>query len=169
VEPTVQFVDSVMLVAHWNNFQLVDQGGMMMSQHVRAITEQSKLLSQRYPKMIATISVLRRGTPISPKPVREELATMMRETRGLESITAVVLEATGVFASALRTTLKTTVLLSGSRDKLRIVANVDEAVPIVLPLVHTKYGTPVARAELEDIISRMRALYQEKLTAAAHG
>jgi hypothetical protein len=151
-----------MIVAHWNNLQIVDQGGMILSEHVRVLTEQSVLLAQRFPRMIATLSILRAEAPISPKPVREELAAMMKRTRSLEKQTAVVLEATGIIASAMRTTLRTSMVISGNR-KFKVVANVDEALPFLLPAVHNIYGAPVARGELEAVVKKARALYQRKL------
>jgi hypothetical protein len=164
VEPTVQFADRVMIVAHWNNLQIVDQGGMILSEHVRALTENSELLAQRFPRMIATLSILRAEAPISPKPVREELSAMMKRTRNLEKQTAVVLEATGIIASALRTTLRTSMLMSGNR-KMKVVANVDEALPFLLSVVHSAHGKPVTRTELEAVVKNARALYQRKLSA----
>jgi hypothetical protein len=158
VEPTIQFLDAVMVIGHWHNFQVVDQGGMLLSPHVRALTANTEILAKRHPKMIATISIVRHETPISPKPVRDELATMMRETEHIEALTAVVLEATGIFASALRTTLRTMTVMTGNR-KLKIVSNVHDGILSLLPIVRNAEGVLVSRTELEACVRKVRAAY----------
>jgi hypothetical protein len=161
VEPTVQFIDGDVLVAQWSNLMIVDQGGMMLSPHVRAINEQSQWLARRYPKMFVCISFLRPGAPISPKPVREELRVMMKENERYESVTAAVLEATGILASAMRTTLKTMAVMSGNH-KVKIVGRLDEAIPFVLPHVEGPQGF-ITRTELEAVIAKVRAIYVKQL------
>jgi hypothetical protein len=165
VEPTVQFVDAVMIIAHWHNVQIIDQGGMLLSEHVRALTAKSEVLAKRFPQMMATLSLVRAQTPISPKPVREELVTMMKDTYHIEAQTAVVLEATGIFASVLRTTLRTTMLISGNR-KLKIVGSLAEAMPLILPIARTGDGAAVSRADIESAVSKVRAIYEQHLSRA---
>jgi hypothetical protein len=160
VEPTVLFIDRDLLVAHWYNLQVVDQGGMMLSHHVRVITEQSQQLAKRYPKMFVCISFLRPGTPISPKPVREELRQMMKETEALQAVTAAVLESTGILASALRTTLRTMAVMSGNH-KVKIVGKLEEAIPFILPHVEGPQGL-ITKPELEAIVAKIRAQYEKQ-------
>jgi hypothetical protein len=162
VEPTVQFLDADMVIGHWHNLQIVDQGGMILSEHVRALTTKTEGLAKHFPASIATLSILRAGAPISPKPVRAELATMMRDTRHIESQTAVVMEATGVFASVLRTTLRTMTVMSGNH-RIKVVNTVDEALPFLLTLVRDGDGAAVTRAALEAVVHKVRALYGEEL------
>jgi hypothetical protein len=166
VEPTVQFLDAVMVIGHWNNFQIVDQGGMILSEHVRAITTKTEALARRHPALIATISIVRHGAPISPKPVRDELSAMMRDTNHIESQTAVVLEAKGIFASALRTTLRTMTLMSGNH-RIKVVNTVDQALPYLMTLVRNGDGAAPPRAELEATVRKVRALYDEHVAREA--
>jgi hypothetical protein len=166
VEPTIQFLDAIMVIGHWHNFQVVDQAGMLLSQHVRALTAKTEMLAKRHPDMVATLSIVRPDTPISPKPVRDELATMMRETEQLETQTAVVLEATGIFASALRTTLKTMAVMTGNR-KLKIVSTVGDGILCLLPLVRNGEGALVSRAEVEACVRKVRAAYDQHVARPA--
>jgi hypothetical protein len=93
---------------------------------------------------------------------------MMKRTRNLEKQTAVVMEATGIIASALRTTLRTSMIVSGNR-KFKVVASVDEALPFLLSAVHDGRGARVMRTELEAAVRKARELYQRKLADSSGG
>jgi hypothetical protein len=163
VEPLIQFLDPVMAIASWHNVLIYDQGGMIQSEHVRAILAKSAVMAARFPRMMAGLSLVRPDTPISPKPVRDELSSMMKETEHYEARTAVVLEATGIFASALRTTLRTMAVMSGNR-KLKIVSAVADAITWVQPYVRSSDGASVAPEEIARAVQLVRAAYEDHLS-----
>src|SRR5215472_909367 len=135
-----------MVIAHWNNLQILENGGLLLSQHVQAMRAKFEMLHKWYPEVIATISITRPDTPIASKPVRDELAQMLRDLKPFAQQLAVVLEAKGVFASALRTTMKTMMVLSGQRN-MKVVAAVGEALDFVAPAVRIREGLSVRRAD----------------------
>jgi hypothetical protein len=163
VEPIIQFLDDVLVIAHWNNLQILENGGMLLSQHVRAMKAKAEMMHKWYPDMIVTLSITRPGVPIASKTVRDEMAQMLRDLKPIEQRLAVVLEATGIFASALRTTLKTMVVLTGQRN-LKIVSSIGEGLDSLAPAVRTREGVTVSRAELEACVDKVRAAYARERT-----
>jgi hypothetical protein len=160
MDPVVVFSDPAVIIAHWHNLQIVDVGGLIGARHLRAAPT---LLAGRFPDGTGGLTFVRKGTPVTDKATREELSEMMKAQRELKTRAITVLEETGIAASALRTMIRTMLVISGNKQ-VEICATADEGVSAVLPLLRDRGGARVTRAHLDPAVKQVRAAY-DKLRA----
>jgi hypothetical protein len=152
-----------MVIAHWHNVQIIDLGGRLTMEHIRAIRTYHSLHASRFPKLITAVTTVRPTVPMSEKPIHDELAKMLKEQQqsGVEMKgMSVVYETRGILGSAIRTVARSLIIISGNRQQ--IVGSVADALPITLPFVRTSEGETVTRSALEQAISKVRATYSQQ-------
>jgi hypothetical protein len=161
MDPTVLFEDAVLIVTHWHNLQIVDIGGLMLSHHVRQLRTAAPTLAARFPKGTAGLTFVRAGTPFAAKETRDELTDMMKAHKELRIQSVVVLEEPGIIAGAVRSMLRAMLVVSGN-GQLAVGATFEKSVDVVLPLVRTRTGSTVTRAQLDWALKQVRAAYDER-------
>jgi hypothetical protein len=165
MEPTIHYVDSVLVAAHWHNAMIVDQGGKITLAQVPPLRVCRSVLAARNPKLITSITLVRPSVEMAEKKVHDELAKMLKEQQQ-SSIEfgggAIVLEGGGIRGAASRAVLRTIMTLTANRQN-KIVGSVDEAIPITLPFVRSSDGMPVTRAAFEQALKKVRAAYDAEV------
>jgi hypothetical protein len=167
VDPIVRFADPVMVIAHWHNAQIIDLGGKVTLEHVRALKMSHNAVVTRFPNLITAITMVRPTVPMSEKAVHDELAKLMKEQQqsGIAMKGAcVVYESKGVLGSAIRAVARTLMTITGNRQS-QIVGSVAEGVTMMLPYLRTVEGETVARSALEQAINKARATYDKQIAA----
>jgi hypothetical protein len=169
VDPVIQFADPVLVIAHWHNAQIVDHGGPLTVEHVRQLKMNRAVMVTRHPKLITSISMVRPSVPMSSRAVHEELTKMLKQQQQ-SSVEmkggTIVLEGRGVLGSAIRTVMRTVMMLTGNRQH-QVVGSVEDAVPITLPFVRTSDDSTVTRAAFEHAIRKVRAAYDLQCSGGA--
>jgi hypothetical protein len=168
MEPTIRFVDPVMVIAHWHNVAIVEMGGRITLAHVRALRMNHSLHVTRFPTLVTGINTVRSSVPMSDKEVHDELAKMLKEQRqgGVEMKIATVHDGKGILGSTARAVMRTILTLTGNRHQ-QIVSNVEDGVALIQPFVRTAEGQVVPGWALEAAVKKVRVAYDKQLAGEA--
>jgi hypothetical protein len=149
------FTERGFAVALWNNVLLVDTRVAVDVVRTRRLRSAYLKLLQTYPRAVG-LSVLQAGTPISGSEARSESARLFAELGDKLAHVAVVSEDTGVFASLLRTVVRSFSALSHSRVSLH--GDIESALPQVLPFVISDAQPRSVHQELVQAMATTRKL-----------
>jgi hypothetical protein len=165
MEPTIQYVDSVLIIAHWHNAMIVDQGAKITLAQVPQLRLNRSVMVARHPKLYTSMTMVRPSVEMAEKKVHDEIAKMLKEQQHANTEikgSTIVIEQGGILGAASRAVLRTIMTLTANRQN-QIVGNIDEAIAITLPFLRSSDGIPVTRSSFEQAIKTVRAAYDAEL------
>jgi hypothetical protein len=169
-KPVVRYADRNFVMTQWHNVMISDQDERLQLSHLRMLRETTALAAAEHPSGIVSIALVREGMQPSDRATTRELIRYHREEMARSPMISiiVVIEAGGVLGAAIRTMVRTMITLSGFH-RMTIRATASEAIAAILPHVRPSDGSSVARAELEDAVSFVRAqLDAQRIAASPH-
>jgi hypothetical protein len=123
------------VVATWRNALLMLWSGAITSAALDATERAGKMLERRYKNDQVAVSISLPKVPLPDDKARAHAARLMRERADRVKLSVTVLEGDGFWVSAGRMVMTALVTLSGGKNKPVIVKSIEEAAPLVQPLV----------------------------------
>lgn len=130
-------------------------GATALEQHYRS-------MMSRFPKGFATLIVIEEGTPNPDDHLRRQITATMDSPGERLSHVAVVLEAKGFAAAALRAALASMSMVTRSRFPRRFVASVDEAIEWMASGIQDDAGRELSAAEILRGVAELRRAVRDR-------
>jgi hypothetical protein len=159
MEPVVHFSDEILALGTWHNLLVVDMFGRYIASHVEEMRRVREPLAARCPEGIVVLSFARPGTAVPDKETRARTSELIKSGIARHRISVTVMEETGVVAAAMRATARAITTLGGMH-RSKIVATLDQAVPLVLPELVGHGGPPPDEAGLRAAVAKVRAAFR---------
>ena len=149
----VAFADDHVLIGKWQNLLVVDIAGTLELPHLERVLEIRRALESAAAAWVS-LSFVRVGAGAPDAPTRKAANSAMKEVKSAVAVVN-VMEASGITGVALRTIVRTMNTLSGVDGK--IVASLDEALPVILPHMAGKPEAKTVRDALAAFRRRLRS------------
>ena len=135
------------IVATWHNVLMMMWTTSITHDGLDATDRAGRMLERQYKDNQIALSISHAKLKLPDDKVREHAGRLIRERSNLVKLTVTVIEGDGFWLSAGRMVMTALTQLSKTRNKSVILRSIDEAIPLVQPLVTPKAtAAQVARA-----------------------
>ena len=150
------FADAILRIYLWPSLVVHDISGKLTGDHMRTIERGYLHALSTSHKGIVGIALMRPGTPVATEEARAEGARFTKELGTRVSRVAMVVEGSGVTATALRTVIRALNILARGQS-LVVCARPSEGVQAVAPILESLTGKPVDQMALLREIEATRS------------
>jgi hypothetical protein len=150
------YADHSVGIAHWHNIQIIYIGGGLNVDHVTLMERYHRELAARRSSYVLSITIVSAKIPMASPEVRRRSSDSFVNLAATLKHSVVVLEGDGVWASVMRTMLRSINTLARRAQTMSIFSTVEGALDDLLPLVQTGDGRPPRRADLPPLVAELR-------------